>query len=215
MYEKILAQLVAKRPGVSKIVLGLIAKKLEPKVTEENQIEGAINDFETNSPVSIEDYAGLLQSETDKRVTEALKKAKDANPGPNPSNPDPIDPKNVDPKDIAGIIASEVAKALAPIQAELAGTKTKNTQDDLVAAAKAKGIPEKYAKRYHIGEGFEIEKALTELETEWTEIKQIAVNNSIDPNGGVVAGVKTTGKEVSEAIKSFAKTNIEASKTTN
>lgn len=214
-YEKILAQLVAKHSGVPKTVLGLIAKKLAEKVTEENQIEGAVNDFETNSPVSIKDYADFLQSETDKRVTEAVKKAKSETKDPDPKDP-PTSKKDVtDPKDIAGIIASEVAKALEPIQAKLAGNEKKSTQDELVAAAKAKGIPEKYAKRYYIGEDFDAEKAISELETEWTEIKQIAVNNSIDTTGGVVAGVKTSTKDVSEAIKTFAKTNVEASKASN
>lgn len=52
---------------------------------------------------------------------------------------------------------------------------------EFIAAAKAKGIPEKYAKRYCTGDDIDTEKALTELETEWTEMKQIALGINVKP----------------------------------
>lgn len=203
MYEKILAQLAAKHPGVSKVVLGLIAKKLAEKVTEENQIEGAVNDFETNSLVTIKDYADLVQSESDKRVTEALKK-KEPNPPTPPAPPTP--PKD---DDQIPAWAKGLLDTVTGLQKEIAGTKTKSNLDDLVAKAKAKGIPEKIAQKYQIGEGFDVEKALQDLETEWSEIKQSVINTEVG-DGKVAAGLKTTGKQVSDAIKSFAKTNVES-----
>ena len=106
MYEKILAQLMAKNPGVSKVILGLIAKKIAEKVTEENQIEGAITEYESNSPVTIAEYADLLQKEGDKRVATALKKAKEDKP----TDPEP-DPKD-DPSK-PGDVSKQIATAIA------------------------------------------------------------------------------------------------------
>lgn len=206
MYEKILAQLAAKHPGVSKVVLGLIAKKLAEKATEESQIEGVIDEFETNSPLTVKEIADFHQAESDKRVTEAVKKAKgETGKPPKPSKGDDEEEQ----QDQVPAWAKGLQETVNNLQKELAGAKTKNTLNDLVTAAKAKGIPEKFAQKYQIGEDFEVDKALTELETEWTEMKQIAVNTSLD-NGKVVAGVAASGKDVSAAIKNFAKTNVVA-----
>ncbi len=203
MYEKILAQLTTKHSGVPKVVLGLIAKKLEPKVTEESQIEGAINDFETNSPVSIKDYADLMQSEGDKRVTEALKKAKtDANPNPNPSTP-PADPKDVDPKDVASLVAAEIAKALAPIQALTSGLQNKTKLDNLKAQVKAKGIPEDWAEDVVIGDDFDEEATITKLETRWNNTKQAIINKEID-EGRVFKGSSASDDDSLADIKNYA-----------
>lgn len=88
---------------------------------------------------------------------------------------------------------------------------------EFIAAAKAKGIPEKYAKRYHIGEGFEAEAALTELQTEWTEMKQIALGlpvESIEDDRKIKAikAIKefTTqqNKAANEATNNLTDTNI-------
>ncbi len=203
MYEKILAQLLAKHAGVSKVVLGLIAKKLADKVTEENQIEGAIGDFEANSPVSVRDYADLLQSEGDKRVTEALKKAKTETKESTENNDEKKDADDVP------AWAKGMLETVADLKKELAGTKTKSTLEELVAKAKEKGIPEKYARKYQIGEGYDAEKALQEIESEWTEIKQSVINAEVG-DGKVATGFQASGKSVSDAITKFAKKNVEA-----
>lgn len=207
MYEKILAQLISKNSGVSKVVLGLIAKKLAEKVTEESQIEGAISDYETNSPVTIKEYADLLQSESDKRVTEALKKKVDA---PKPDD----EKKDVKTDDDIPAWAKGLVEQVSSLKTELAGNKTKSTLNDLVAKAKEKGIPEKYARKYQVGDEFSMETALTELEAEWSDIRQEAINTSV-AGEKIVSGMKTTGKQVSNAIANFAKANVEASATKN
>lgn len=200
MYEKILAQLAVKHSGVSKVVLGLIAKKLEPKVTEENQIEGAINDFETNSPVSIKDYADLMQSETDRRVTEAVKKAKGETKD---QNPDP-DPKDVtDPKDVSSIVAAELAKALAPFQAMTISLQNKEKQDKLKAELKLKGVPEDWADDVVISDDFDQEATITKLETRWNNTKQAIINKEID-EGRVYRGNSTSDDDALASIKDYA-----------
>ncbi|PPK98982.1 hypothetical protein [Parapedobacter indicus] len=205
MWEKILTQLLSKHAGVPKVVLALIAKKLAEKVTDENQIEGAINDFEANSPVSIKDYADLLQSEGDKRVTEALKKAKEPTPPVSPTPPAPQPKDDEAPAWFTKFLGGEFKE----LKSEVYTGKAQKTVDELVSAAKAKGIPEKYARRYQIGEDFDAEKALAEIESEWTEIKQSVINAEVG-DGKVVTGVKTSSTGVSDAIAKFAKKNVEA-----
>lgn len=175
LLELIIAQLVAKNPGVSKTVLGLIAKKLADKVTEESQIEGAIADFEKNSVVSIKDYADLLQTEGDKRVSDALKKAK-SEPAPDPTPK----PKPADPTDVASIVAAEIAKALAPIQSLTAGLQNKAKLDNFKIALKAKGVPEDWADDIAIGDDFDQEATITKLETRWNNTKQAIINKEVD-----------------------------------
>lgn len=73
MKEKILAELKKKFPGQSLHLLGLIADKLAKTVTEESKIEGAVSELE-NSPIPITEVGKLLQTEGDRRVTDAKKK---------------------------------------------------------------------------------------------------------------------------------------------
>src|SRR5690606_19840109 len=162
MYEKILAQLVAKNAGVSKVVLGLIAKKLAEKVTEEDQIEGAISEYETNSPVSIKEYADLLQQEGDKRVSEALKKQK-TDPTP-PTPPTPTPPKDDDPNDVSKIVAAELAKALAPIQEMTKTIQNSSKINTLKAQLKEKGIDESWADDVTISDDYDEVATVARLE---------------------------------------------------
>jgi hypothetical protein len=95
MKEKILAQLVSKYAGVSKKFLGLWADKLVPKVTEETQIEGVVNELE-NLPITIPDLAAEWQREGDTRVTEAKKEWEKKNPPKPPKTDTPPEPPKDD-----------------------------------------------------------------------------------------------------------------------
>jgi len=202
MWEKILAQLVSKNPGVSKAVLTLLAKKLADKVTEESQIEGAISDFEANSPMTIKEYADFVQAEGDKRVTEALKKKDE------PTPPTPPKPKDDQPDDMPPW-AKKLQDTVTVLGQELTKKKTESTLEQFVAKAKEKGVPEAFARKTLISEDFDIESSLAAVEAEWSSIKQVELNSKV-VGEKTVSGVKTTEKEVSSAIADFAKSNIEA-----
>lgn len=178
MYELILTQLAAKNGGVSKTVLGLIAKKLAEKVTEESQIEGVIADFENTSVIPIKDYADLLQAEGDKRVTEALAKAKAKAKAPTDPTP-PADPKDVETPDVAQIVAAEIAKALAPFQQMTNTLQNTAKIAKLKESFKAKGIPEVWADDVVIDETFDEAATLARMETKWTETKQAVINAEV------------------------------------
>lgn len=70
MKAKILAQLKAKFTGVQVTLLDRVADVLAGTVTKEEDIEAAV----TNSTALVNSFAAHLQSETDRRVTEALNK---------------------------------------------------------------------------------------------------------------------------------------------
>jgi len=205
MWEKIFAQLAAKHPGVSKSVLGLLAKKLADKVTEESQIEGVITDYETNSPITIKEYADFVQQQGDTRVTDAKKKWETDNKKPGSTEPEK---KDIVPDDIPDW-AKALQQSVTSLGQQFAQKSNESTMDVLIAKAKEKGIPEAYARKTVIGEEFELDSVLTALESEWTEIKQANLNATV-AGEKVVAGIKTDQKAVSSAIASFAKNNIEA-----
>ena len=163
MLEKILAQLISKNPGVSKAVLTLIAKKLAEKVTEENQIEGAITEFEANSTISIKDYADFVQKEGDSRVGEAKKKWDQENKKPEPGKEDqpPAVKKDESPNEMPPW-AKEMQDSIAKLSNQVTVNKSNSTMEDLVAKAKEKGIPEVYVRKTIIGEDFNMENTLSE-----------------------------------------------------
>ncbi|MGV6947010.1 hypothetical protein [Sphingobacterium kyonggiense] len=210
MWEKILAQLISKNPGVSKAVLTLIAQKLAGKVTEESQIEGAISDFEANSVLSIKDYADFVQKDGDTRVGEAKKKWDTENKKPEPSKDDqpPVDKKDVKPDEMPPW-AKELKESLTSLSKQVSDNKSISTMEEFVAKAKEKGIPEVYARKTIIGEDFNMETAVSDLATEWAGIQQTNLNSQV-AGEKVVTGVKATDKQVSSAISNFTKANVEA-----
>jgi intracellular sulfur oxidation DsrE/DsrF family protein len=178
MKEKILAQLKAKFAGVPTVLLGLVAEKLSATVTEETAIEGAVADLE-KSPISIQDYAKLLQTEGDRRATEAattrentLKEkfnlvAKTGNPDPGNPNPQPT-PEN------------ETQVAILKLQKELELLKQKELsaayRDKVVSALKEKGVNEKFFKNALTIAKFEKEEDISTfvdtVTASWTEFEQ-------------------------------------------
>lgn len=146
MKEKILAQLKAKYAGVQNVLLGLIADKLSATVTEESAIEQAIADLE-KSPLSITDLGKLLQTEGDKRATEAattrettLKEKfnfveKSADPGKDKGKDD----------------ENPTLKAIQEIKQELASLKNEKVhgtlRNQLIEALKGKNVPETFFKK--------------------------------------------------------------------
>lgn len=200
MYEMILAQLMAKNPGVPKAVLGLLATKMLAKVTAEDQIEGAITDFESNSLVSIADYAALLQKDGDKRVADALKKAK-KDAGIIETDDSDKD-KDVNKPDANKLIADAIALAMKPFTDMLGTTKVAQTKEGLKALLKTKGIPETWADDVHIGDDFDPEAAVTRLDAKWTETKLLVVNNAIS-DGTFLRGNTTAPNAFAEASKKY------------
>jgi hypothetical protein len=200
--EKILAELRKKYPGLSSSVLGLLAEKLEPTTTEESQIEGAVAALE-NLPIKPSDYAAFLQKESDRRVTEALrKKTPETEPKPKEDETDPKDP------------TSKLAKQLEALQQKLDSFERKESQrtieQKLHDKLKEKKIPAQFARGILIEKEEDLETAVLEAETSYQEVKQHFTNAGLitglpKPGGtGAPAGTDKTAAQVDADIKAWA-----------
>jgi len=192
MKEKILAQLKVKFPGVQNSILGLIADALSAKVTEDAQIEGAITELES-SPLSITQFNQLMQSEGDKRVTEAIKKQK-------PVTTQQAQASDADEND-------PIAKKIAELDAKLAkieqAEQQKTLHESFVKKLTEKKIPASLAKGVKIEKPEDIETAFAEVETTYNELKQGLYNQGFGSQSPVLGSEGRTDN-VDADIKAWA-----------
>lgn len=196
LYALILAQLTAKHSGVSKAVLGLLAKKLAEKVTEESQIEGAISDFEANSPMTIKEYADFVQAEGDKRVTDALKKKEE------PTPPTPPKTKDDETTDVSSLVAKAVADALKPFQEMASTLQNSNRLNALKAQLKEKGVDESWAEDVVFGSDYDLDQTVAKMETKWNNTIQAGINKQV-ADGKIQMGNTATEEQGIQAIKDY------------
>lgn len=160
MKEKILAQLKLKYAGVQNNLLGLVADKLSTTVTEESAIESAVADLE-KLPISISDFAKMLQTEGDRRATEASTtrettlREKFNLVEKTPNNPPAKDPPADDP----------TAKAIADMKKQLDELKAKETLQQMrnkaITALKTNNVPEKFFDQIITDKAFNTEEEVT------------------------------------------------------
>ncbi|MHA4844420.1 hypothetical protein ACX0G7_09660 [Flavitalea antarctica] len=200
MKEKILAELNKKYLGLSKKVLGLIAEKLAATVTEETAIEGAINELE-KLPISVKDYAALLQSDGDERVTTAQKKwAAENKPKPTDSNQN----QGADDSD-------PVTKKLAEIDRKLAELDQKEKRSALAEKLNKtlaeKKIPAHLFKGRTPESEDQFDAVVAEIETDWLTTKQELANQGFVESGKPLAGAggDASKKVVVSDIQNWAK----------
>lgn len=174
MREKLLAKLKQKFPGLPASFLGLYADKMATKVTAETEIEGAVNELD-NLPVSLPDLAANFQTESDRRVTEAVKKATEKKPTTQNQDAPITDPP---PSDNAAL-----AKQVADLSKIITGMQQQQTQkslsDQLHAKLKEKKIPLHLAKGRVVEKAEDLDTILGEIETDYTEIKQGLVDEGL------------------------------------
>ena len=153
MKKELLDALTAKFPGVSATILGRIADKLAKTATTAEQVKTAVDGVT---------FQQVLESYGDSRATEAtqtavsnyekkhgLKDGKKVDGGAPEPEPEPKpDPKGGD--DLAKTIAAELAKAVKPLQDEIANLKqgrVSETRKQQFGAVIEK-LPENFRKGY-------------------------------------------------------------------
>lgn len=193
MKEKILAQLVTKFPGVSKKFLGLWAEKLLPKVTEETEIQGIVDELD-NLPVSITDLAAEFQKEGDRRATEAVNKKPKEDPKPKEETKTDDDE------------TPKWAKALFEKVERLEKEKvTQSARAKFEDKLKEKKIPLSFAKQFSIESEDQLDNVLAEVEKSFTEFKQELNDQGLSiPIPGAPAGTPSA-TALDNEIKSWAK----------
>lgn len=213
MREKILAQLVAKFPGVSKQFLGLVADKLAVKVTEEDKIPGSITELD-NLPVSITDLASEFQKEGDRRVTEAAKKTKTPEPAKPNTGTDKTEPANSQANDDMPAWAKTLTEEIKSLRTEKVQSSMKTK---LTEGLKDSKIPAKFYEKIPLPEKEEDLPAFIEgIKADYTEMKQELVNTGFSQQTPPVGGIpgSTGTKAIVEAdIKGWASKGKDTLKT--
>jgi len=197
MREKILAQLKAKYPGVSLKVLEHIAKKLEGKVADEAAIEGAITEFDDT--IGVADFAALIQSEGDRRVTEALKKKPKADETESDDDEEPA--KGDDP------VSKQIAALTATVQQLQKSQKQGTVSEAIHKQLSDKKIPLSFIKGRALDLERGVDEQVAEIEADYTAFKQDMANigfaETTPPSGG--AGSAVTTKAADADIADWAK----------
>lgn len=197
MREIILAKLRAKFAGLPAHLLGRIADSLAKTVTTEDQIEGKITELD-NLPIPLTDYATMLQTEGDRRVTEAQTKWKKENPGqPLPNNEDPNKDKNKDQStDPNAALAEQLKQLSTQLQALQQKQVTETLTGKLKERLKDKKIPEVFISKYSVLKEEDLDSIAAAVETDFTAMKQELANQGFAtttvPQGGPIIGAAPT-----------------------
>lgn len=215
---QILAKLVASYPGLSKHLLGLVADKLAAKVTEESQIEGAVAGL-ADLPISLQDYAGFLQKEGDRRVTEARTtweqgqgngdeggEGDDGNEPTNPPKPTGKGKPNKggdDPISKLTAVVTQLATTVANMQKE--GTQ-KTLTEQLHAKLGEKKIPVVFAKGRTVEKAEDLDALVAEIEQDHDAYKQELANQGFSQTSKPLGSNQTPNTDKVDAdVVNFAK----------
>lgn len=215
MKNIILALLLAKFVGVRKDGLAQLAGALALQATTDEEAKTLVEKF---TPDQVNDFVKDFRKDVDKEVSVANKtyettlkekfdlvEKKEPNPNPNPN------PANPNPTDIAAIIAAEVAKAINPLQQQLAGFKGQEVSKTRLQLLDSKlaNVPEtfKAQKLKDFGRmNFETDEAfneyLTEFETDITALNQELADKGLAGQSRPFMGGQNK-EGVSESVADF------------
>lgn len=213
MKEKLLAFLKGKLQGTSESYLSGIAEFYAKTITDETQIETTLNDGVIDL---LKLNAGILQTEGDRRATEAQKTAvKNAfeklgldETGKPKNTPTPPTPP-ADPTSVEAMLAKLLDAKLTPLQEKILGFEKEKTQSQLMgkltSKLKEKGISETFYKGRNLAIETEadIETVATTIETDFDAFRQeqadsgVVLNTPRSGDGGKVEG--TLGAKIAQA----------------
>ncbi|PKP11960.1 MAG: hypothetical protein CVU09_00230 [Bacteroidetes bacterium HGW-Bacteroidetes-4] len=210
MYEKILAHLKTKLPGVQSKFIEGVANTYSKTITDESQIETTLSDGVIEG---LKFTASFAQTEGDRRATEAtntaVKNFRDKYKLDENGKPISGGGKEPEPNDIQAIVANAVKAAVEPLQSKLEGFEKKESSQQLYskleAKAKDKKIPIQFIKGRTLEKEEDLESVLAEAENDYNAVKQDMIN------GGVVTEIPGGGSpdsnSVDAAIENWAKEN--------
>ena len=209
MKQKILAQLKAKFPGVQSTLLDRVADELVKTVTKEEDIDASVNG--ASGLVSM--FSQFYQSESDRRVTEAVKKREEelkAEFGKKEPK-DPKDPKDPDPNDPPAWAKAliDANKALTDKVAAFESANQQKTLTDKVRSRfKELEIDEGYYTPALTGRSFkddtEVESFVTATETAFKTYKQSLAEQGLGQSKPII-GVPNPKTGVSQDVEEYLK----------
>ncbi len=212
MKEKILEFLKSKLSGLPNSYIDGVAEFYGNTITEESQIDATFTDGVIDL---LKHNAGLLQTEGDKRATEAAKTAlknyqekhgldENGKPKGNPQNPKPGDPGPAEVPEWFKAFQEEHTQ----LKAKLDGMEKEKTITQLkttvMTKLKEKGIPESYIKGRNLAieKEEEVDQLISTIESDYTTFRQELVDQGIVISVPKAAGGST--KEGEQLGKSMA-----------
>ena len=176
---------------------GLVGKI---KVQKEDEIEGAVANLKTQLEGKKSfaefikengyenDLAAMIQSETDKRVTQAIKTyeeklKKEKLAAQKSKKKDEVNENLTEDQKTIKALQESVNSLTQIVTGQVDASKKGELRTKAAKAIKDAGLPEKWIDRVNVESEEEIEGVVKELETEYTELKQSIVNGQLDENG--------------------------------
>lgn len=204
MKEKVLAFLKTKLNGVAESYLSGVAEYYATTIKEESEIETTFNDGVIGL---LKLNAGQLQSEGDRRATEAQKTAlknflekngldENGKPKNQPATP---------PTDLEAVLEKLLSAKLNPLQEKLQAFETKEAQQARIGKLSdklaEKGIPKSFIKgrNLEIASDEDIDRMATEIETDFIGVRQELAES------GVVVSIPRSAQAVVKEGEAFGK----------
>jgi len=212
MKEKVLAFLKTKLNGVAESYLSGVADYYSKTVTDESEIETALNDSVIGL---LKVNAAILQQEGDRRATEAQKTALKNFMEKNglDENGKPKTPQN-EPDSVEAILEKLLSEKLTPLQEKLTGFEQKELQsarmNKLNERLSAAGVPKTFIKgrNINIQSDEEIDSIFSEIETDFIGVRQELADS------GVVVSIPRSPQVSEREGEAFGKA-IAAKRNTN
>jgi hypothetical protein len=213
MKEKILQLLRAKFNGTPNVVIDRVADHLSQTVQDENQLETAIAGVKT----LVKSFSEVLQSETDRRVTDAQKKAVDTfrqkhgldengKPVQNPNPPaggqggEPGGGKEKEVPEWAKQLQETVTKLSGTVESVNKQTSQTTKLSEAKGKLRSKGVLEKHVDDFAGRINLDAEDMDAEVERvskEYTTFRQDFINKEVeDGNYSPVAGSESEDEMV-------------------
>lgn len=212
MKEKVLAFLKTKLNGVAESYLSGVADYYSKTVTDESEIETALNDSVIGL---LKVNAAILQQEGDRRATEAQKTALKNFMEKNglDENGKPKTPQS-EPDSVEAILEKLLSEKLTPLQEKLTGFEQKELQsarmNKLNERLSAAGVPKTFIKgrNINIQSDEEIDSIFSEIETDFIGVRQELADS------GVVVSIPRSPQVSEREGEAFGKA-IAAKRNTN
>lgn len=204
MEELIKAEL--KRQGLSEDLVSKIT------VENESEIEAAVKAFKESQKKSLaeflkengyeDDFNRHIQSETDRRVTQAIKTYEEKHPRPKP--PEKKEDENMTEEQKRIKELTETVEKLTNTVTQLQdGTRVSSLKTLATEAIKKAKLPESWVDRVNVEKAEDIEGVVEQLTEEYNTIQQSIIDEKLE-NGGVLKS--SPGTVTDKEIDSFAET---------
>lgn len=218
MKDKILNLLKSKYTGIHSSLLGLVADKLSVKVTKEEEIEGAISELD-NMIIPVSEYAKLLQTEGDRRVSDAINKIK-SNPQQSQNQPsNQQQPQTTEPaktgsngkKSRFSELVTLIKQQNEQIEALKTSFVTRTLNEKVTSVLESKKIAKSFYEPILNGKTFnsaeEIDTTVQQIEESYNVLKQELVNQGLSASPKPFSAVEQPNNSVLNDIKSWSEAN--------